>query len=451
MSQTSVGASGLVRVTVASGTRRVDLVLPGAVPVAELVPELARSVGLLDSSTVHGGYRLVTSEGRRLASDSSLTVQGVDDGSVITVTAGIDEAPAPVYDDVVEAMTDVVERELRPWEPASGRRTALGAATLLLGLGGVSLLLQPDTALAAAAAAVVAAALLAGAIVLSRAQGEREAAVTLAWVAAGYAAVAGLLLAPPAEALGYELACAGGAVAGVGLLCLVGLGDGRILLLPAVVVGAVAAITGLVVHGTDARADVILVCVLTFVVVLGSVFPWLALGLTGTSADQLYTLADIAPEDPDDVDAVRVAADARLAHEILVAISATVGLLLVLVAPLAVGRGLGGTLLAVVACLVVMFRTRQYRTGSEVLVGLVCGITGLAVVAVSALLAWPEWRPSVAAALAVTGTVLMALTLLPSGPSVRRGWFGDLVETSSLLALLPLLVVASGLFETITG
>ena len=50
--------SGLVRVTVASGTRRVDLVLPGAVPVAELVPELARSVGLLDATTVYGGYRL---------------------------------------------------------------------------------------------------------------------------------------------------------------------------------------------------------------------------------------------------------------------------------------------------------------------------------------------------------------------------------------------------------
>jgi len=57
-------ASGLVRVTVASGTRRVDLVLPGAVPVAELVPELARSVGLLDATTVYGGYRLVTVDGR---------------------------------------------------------------------------------------------------------------------------------------------------------------------------------------------------------------------------------------------------------------------------------------------------------------------------------------------------------------------------------------------------
>ena len=78
MSQAPVGTSGLVRVTVTSGTRRVDLVLPGAVPVAELLPELARSVGLLDAATVYGGYRLVTAEGRELASDSGLTLQGVE-------------------------------------------------------------------------------------------------------------------------------------------------------------------------------------------------------------------------------------------------------------------------------------------------------------------------------------------------------------------------------------
>lgn len=60
-------SSGLVRVTVASGSRRIDLVLPGAVPVAELAPELARGVGLLDAATVHGGYYLVAPDGRRLA------------------------------------------------------------------------------------------------------------------------------------------------------------------------------------------------------------------------------------------------------------------------------------------------------------------------------------------------------------------------------------------------
>ena len=113
MSQASVGTSGLVRVTVTSGTRRVDLVLPGAVPVAELVPELARSVGLLDAATVYGGYRVVTAEGRPLANDSGLTLQGVEDGGVISVTAGIDDESPRVYDDVVEAMTDVVEHDLQ--------------------------------------------------------------------------------------------------------------------------------------------------------------------------------------------------------------------------------------------------------------------------------------------------------------------------------------------------
>ena len=71
-------ASGLVRVTVTSGTRRVDLVLPGAVPVAELLPELARSVGLLDPAAVHGGYRVGTADGRRLPVRVVVAPQSLD-------------------------------------------------------------------------------------------------------------------------------------------------------------------------------------------------------------------------------------------------------------------------------------------------------------------------------------------------------------------------------------
>ena len=187
--------SSLVRVTVASGSRRVDLVLPGAVPVAELVPELARSVGRLDGATVHGGYHLLTADGRALASDAGLVIQGVEDGGLITVSAGVDDPVPRVYDDVVEAMADVVERDLKPWQPASGRRTALAAAALLLTLGAVALLIQ-DSRLAAVAAALVAAGLVTGAVVLSRAQHEPEAAVAVAWMGCGYAVVAGLMLAP---------------------------------------------------------------------------------------------------------------------------------------------------------------------------------------------------------------------------------------------------------------
>ena len=156
MSQGSSVASGLVRVTIASGSRRVDLVLPGSIPVAELVPELARSVGLLDASTVYGGYRLVTQEGRILVNNAGLTMQGIEDGGLLTVTAGVDEKAPRVYDDVVEAMADVVENELSPWEPAAGRRTALGAGSILLGLGALALLLQGESLLGGVAAAVIA-------------------------------------------------------------------------------------------------------------------------------------------------------------------------------------------------------------------------------------------------------------------------------------------------------
>ncbi|WP_300528333.1 type VII secretion integral membrane protein EccD [uncultured Nocardioides sp.] len=441
--------SGLVRVTVASGSRRVDLVLPGAVPVAELVPELARSVGLLDPLTVHGGYTVTGPDGRRLSGDAGLVLQGVEDGALLTVSAGVDAEPPRVYDDVVEAMTDVVERDLRPWSPASGRRTALGAAGLLLVLGAGSLLVQTDSTLAGTAAALVAAALLAGSVVLSRIQGEPEAAVAVSWTASLYAVVAGLLLAADGG-FGPSAVGAGLGAVLVGALSLLAVGEGRALTLPPAAVGAVFLVTGLVLADTDLDPAVVLVALLVLLVLLGSVFPWWALSLTGRGVEQAYSLDDLTA-DPDEIDAAAVGADARLAHEALLAIGATVGLLLVTVSPLAVGRGLSGTLLALVCAVVLMLRTRQYRTGTEVLVGLLSGVLGLVSTAAAVLVLHPDWRPTTAVVLAATGGVLLALTLVPAPPSVRRGRLGDVAETVALLALLPLAVVACGLFAAIVG
>jgi type VII secretion integral membrane protein EccD len=448
MSQAPTGASGLVRVTVTSGTRRVDLVLPGAVPVAELVPELARRVGLLDAVTVYGGYRLVTQDGRELVTDSGLTIQGVEDGGVITVAAGVEDQPPRVYDDVVEAMTDVVERDLRPWDAAAGRRTALWAAVLLLLAGAGSLLIQHGSDVAAASAVVVAVVLVLGAVVLSRTRGETDAAVTVALMGCVYASVAGLMIAWGTPFFGTPVAAAGAGALVAGAVGALGLAESRTLLLPPVVGGAVFLAIGLMMQTSSFDPAVVLTTALALVVIAGSVFPWLALGATGTSVDQLFSTADITA-DAEEIDSTRVSADARVAHEILVAVSATVGVLLVLVAPLAVSLGLAGTLVSVLACLVVMLRTRQYRTGTEVLVGLGSGVLGLVATALSVLWLHPDWRPSAAVALAVTGAVLLALTLLPQPGSVRRGRIGDLVETVALLALVPTLVIATGLFASI--
>lgn len=460
MSQTTPVGSGLVRVTVASGSRRVDLVLPGAVPVAELVPELARSVGLLDASTVYGGYRLVARDGRRLANDAGLLIQGIEDGGLLIVTAGVDDEAPRVYDDIVEAMADVVEHELKPWEAAAGRRTALGAGGLLLGLGALALLLQGESVMGGLAAAAAAGLLVVGGIVLARGQDESEAGVAVALIAVLYAGVAGLLLAPgelgswswplPAEFFGASIATAGGAMLLVGVVSVIGLREGRSLVIPAIVVGSILTASGLLMQVSEFDASVVFTVLMTLVVLAGSVFPWLALGVTGTQVDQIYSLHDITA-DPDEIDPTQVGADARVAHEILVAVSATVGTLLVLLAPLAVSRGVCGTILAAVCCLAVMFRTRQYRAGSEVLAGLVSGIAGLLSVALSMLLIHDGWRAGAAIALAVVGAILLVSTLVPASPSVRRGRIGDAVETATLLSLLPLMVVAAGFFDLIKG
>lgn len=449
MSQAPASASGLVRVTVASGTRRVDLVLPGAVPVAELIPELARSVGLLDSATVYGGYRLVTGDGRQLADDAGLSIQGVEDGGLITVTAGVSDPSPRVYDDVVEAMADVVERDLKPWSPATGRRTALSAAGLLMGLGAVALLIQGGSSIAVAAAAAVAVGMVVGAIVLSRSQDEPEAALTMSWMGSGYAATAGLLFSLKSGFLDNPAASAGLAALAFGVIAIIGLDESRVLILPPTIVGAIFLVTGLIAAAFDWPLANVLTTALALIVFAGSVFPWLALSATGTDVEQIFSMADIQGDNVEPVDAHEVGDDARTAHEILVAVSATVGLLLVLIAPVAVSIGLSGTLLAVVACLIVMLRTRQYRTGAEVLVGLVSGILGLASIGLAIIWLHPDWRPVAAVVLAATGAVLLAATLLPSTPSVRRGRFGDIAESAALLSLLPLLVVAIGLYDKV--
>ena len=53
--------------------------------------------------------------------------------------------------------------------------------------------------------------------------------------------------------------------------------------------------------------------------------------------------------------------------------------------------------------------------------------------------------------LAAVGAVLLGLTLVPASPSVRRGRLGDVVETITLLALLPLMVLAAGFVSAVAG
>ena len=316
---TGSGGTGLLRVTAVAGGRRSDLAVPGEVAVAELVPDLARAVGLLDPAAVYAGYRL-HAHGRRLRPDRGLREQGVDDGALLAVTSGADIPWPTTHDDLAEATAEVVERQ-RAWCPGDTRRTTLAAGLLA--------------------------------------------------VAVGLGAVAWDQVPPVFAAVALVLVTLGGNA------------------LPAVAV---------------------------------------ALGVAR---------ADRVPVDPDRV-ATLVARSARL----LVIGSVAVGLIATAAVPVVADEP-AGVVLAADCCVVLLLRARRHRAQAQVLVDVIGGLAGLLALVVAALARHPGARPTVASVAVVLGAATCALIRLPAVPALLRARGFDLLEILALVALAPLLLLAT--------
>ena len=438
--------TGLVRVSVVRGTRRSDLAVPGAVPVADLLPELVGAVGALDPYTVHGGYRLVRSDGVLLRPDEGLVAQGVEDGHVLTVDVGADDVAPKVYDDVVEAVADSIERQTRPWSDASSRRTALGVASLVLLVGAAALTaLRAEGLPVALAGLVLSVLLLTAGAVLERGQKAHEPAVVALWGAVVFAGVCGLALGSLAEVPTLSLAALGVmvlVVSGVGMLALAA---DRAVLLPGIVLGAVLAAVGALTSTTAVGLSESAAVVAAVAVVAGSVVPWAAMGTTSLQVPQPRSDAEIVA-DPAPLDGAAVDRQVRMGRTVLVSLTVTVALVLAACTWLLVGLGLFGFLVVVVSAVALALRTRQYRDSLEVLVGFGGATLALLVATVSAVALHPGWRIPLAAVLVVTAAVLLVVASLPRTPSVRIARLGDLVEGFALVSLLPLVVAALGFF-----
>lgn len=323
----------LLRVTAVAGGRRSDLAVPGGVAVAELVPDLARAVGLLDPAAVYAGYRL-HAHGRRLRPDQGLSEQGVADGALLAVAVGADAVAPTVHDDLAEAVAETVQRQ-RAWEPADTRRTALAAGLLALtvGLG------------------------------------------ALGWCHL-----------PP-------------------------------------------------IHDRSATPTAVL---LTLVVLAGNAMPAAAVALGAARADA-------KPVDHD-----RVAEMVARSTQLCLAASTAIGAVALAAVPV-VAVDAVGAVLAADCCLVLLLRARRHRSRRQVLVDAVAGLAGLLATVVALLVREPDSRTALATASALLGAAVCALSRLPAPPAVLRARVLDLFETVALVALAPLLLLATDGLARVTG
>ena len=409
--------TGLVRVRVVPEVGdALDLALPGAIPVADLVPELTRRASLTSA------VRVVTAGGRELAGGESLAEQGVPDGSVLALVSFDDGAAA--QDDPAEAIASEVATRVLGWHVRLVRPVALA-------IGGAALARGPAWCGVVAAAAVV---LLGGSAGLAlHRRHDRLIAAAAGWAAVGLAAVAGQQYAGPVAA------CA--AAAGTSLLLARALRDVGALLLPALVAAAALGALALLAAGTGLESG------------LASALGLAATALIAPGLPRLALLA--AGERPGP------------ARELLRAMLAATAVAMVVLAAPAASSGVPGALLAVAVGVLAACRGSRHHGAVEVLSGIVTGLLVALIAAIVTLLHEPASSGVVGVACLVVAGALGVLVLCNPGTGAaaaevestaarsdgdpRLALAIDRLEAVALVCLVPLLVWVAGAVPLVTG
>lgn len=108
------------RVTVVSGTRRVDLALPSGLPVADVVPQVLRFCAPEESENGEPTeFTLARVGGQSLSLSQSLAEAGVHDGDVIELRSFSAEGRAAFIEDVRDAIEDSVDGAGGAWTSQS--------------------------------------------------------------------------------------------------------------------------------------------------------------------------------------------------------------------------------------------------------------------------------------------------------------------------------------------
>lgn len=447
---------GLCRVAVHSGTAVVDLSLPAALPVAELIPAIVESLGGRDIGAAPTRYQLCPLGAGALPPSQSLAQSGIRDGTVLALSrCSAEPAPGP-HDDDAEAVLATLRGSTRP---PSRRAKELTGALTAGGVGGVGAVLLVRDALGntdrhGAATAVVAitsgvlALLVAG---MTRRTGREPTAVfTLNVIATTFVAV-GALLAVPGR-LGVPnlmLAAMGASVAAALAIRLTGCGGVTFTaVMCCAIVIAAAALCGVI---TGAALYVV-----------GSLTTLAALVALEVSARVSMVVAGLSPKlpaAPGSEEAPELAAPDLLATRAVRADRWLNGLhggfssaaaLGAVVAVLGSQRAIG---LTAVTGAVLLLRARAQVDGRSRLMFLIAGyVAGTAAFAVAApgLAQHGPWIAILTAALTALALHLgfIAPTRPPSPIACR---LIDALEFSASASLLPLACWTCGVFSAVGG
>jgi type VII secretion integral membrane protein EccD len=378
--------------------------LPAAVPVADLLWDLAEMLGERNGS-LPARWGLVRVGGGALDPELSLSEQAVTAGTMLFLRDITTADPPPAIDDYAAGVAIIVDAQGGRWTRAAAPSLLAGGAAVCLAAAGLVLLASGDRevrALFGLAGAVIAA--VAG-LVISRQLGRRASGGLVALAALPLWAAAGVGLAGLANTGATVIMAAGLGSIGVGATIAI-LVSGDVVIVPAAGIIAATLIPALVLGGCAVLG--------AGPVPAAALLCPIALGSLALPARLAVRLTGINHADP-----ASFSARARRGRQLLAALLIAIAIVLVTSsAALAVSGGWFAWGLVAATALGVAAKARHFRFAAEVAPMLAAGLAGLLLLEyplVAALAIGPQGVGGAAAILTIDALVLAA-----AGSTVRR-------------------------------
>lgn len=434
-----------IQVTISYKSRAITVDAGPDCIVADLIPDIARKLGALDPTIVHGGYTLVTEDGRTLSPAQNLPSQQVTDHGVLTLHPGVLEDDEIVYDDVVEAVGDSIASVYRPWTNEQTTITSLIISTGMLLIGAGLLACLPSSILTASLALGCSIVLIALGAALNT-QRLKAQSLTISLVSTVFASIGGFQMV---MALHPQPFYAGPALSGACLgLILIGVAQSflcaatRPYALIPISIGVIVLIPSTLSMLMPSASTAIWIGTTAFIAVIVNLLPWMCLSFSRISVHSPQSEAEIF-ELPEAVDINDIRSRYISGSTLMFVARIAAAMLLLLATPLlaSLPSPFAGCL-CMAAYLGMLIGSRQIYTMQEMIVTVGASGLGFVITCLAFASTHMQFAPVLTIILICCALLAVIVTYLIHTRSLFATRLADAAEIICLVAILPLAYLA---------
>jgi type VII secretion integral membrane protein EccD len=453
----SSAVAGLCRLRFHAPGTAFALAVPADVPLADLLPAVLGHAGpeLAEAGLEHGGWVLQRLGEEPLDEEQSAEALQLHDGDALYLRPRREALPPVHFDDLVDGVATGMNERGDSWRPELTHRMALALTMVALAGGWVLLALPGAAGLREAVGAGTALLLLLGAASASRAMADPRAGTALGAAAVPFLALAALLLphGPTGdELLGARVLAAASAAAGAAVLALAAVGGAAPLFLGVVLVAVLGVVAGaLVLAGMT--LDQLMAVITVVAVLVGSFVPSLAFRLSGLRLPMLPRNAGELQENIEPFPAQSVLSRSLIADDYLMALYTAIGAVCAVgLTLLAFTKGWAGPAQGGALSLLLLLHSRAIGSIRQRLSVLLPGVYGALVLGGRLAASQPAGgRLLLLGGLLALGAALLVVAWTVPGRRLLPYWgrLADVLHTLSAVALLPLALLACGVYHTL--